>query len=149
MFSKSCQYAIQALLYIGLKGGNSTPVSIKSICEDQNIPHHFLAKILQSLVKHKFLLSVKGPSGGFKINQPMSKFKLIDVVLFMDGAQLFDQCGIGLKECSDNTPCPVHATFKIVKNKVRHILTENSLEQLCKEIKSGKTNLILLHELEN
>ncbi|MDH5365815.1 MAG: Rrf2 family transcriptional regulator [Cyclobacteriaceae bacterium] len=143
MFSKSCQYAIQAILYIGLKGGNKTPVSIKSICNDQNIPNHFLAKILQLLVKQKILSSVKGPNGGFILNKPIRNFKLIEVVEFIDGSEIFNQCGIGFKRCSDDTPCPVHDTFRQVKNKIKEILTQKSLKQLCDEINEGKTNLIL------
>lgn len=142
MFSKSCQYAIQAILYIGLKGGDTTPVSIKSICSDQYIPQHFLAKILQSLVKQSILISSKGPSGGFMLNRPISKFKLLEVVELIDGTNVFDQCGIGLKTCSDATPCPVHTTFKEVKNQIRAILSNKSLKQLCKEIEKGETNLI-------
>lgn len=148
MFSKSCQYAIQAILYIGLKGGDKTPVSIKSICEEQNIPTHFLAKILQSLVKHKILNSSKGPNGGFTLNIAIEKFKLIEVVKLIDGLEVFDQCGIGLKTCSDLTPCPVHSTFKQVKQQIRALLSEKSLAQLCEEINEGKTNLILYPQIQ-
>lgn len=143
MFSKSCQYAIQALLYIGLKGGDTSPVSIKAICQDQDIPQHYLAKILQSLVKHAILTSSKGPAGGFMLNKPIAKFKLLEVVNLLDGMHVFDQCGIGLKNCSDDTPCPVHDTFKQVKSKIKDILTKKSLKQLCEEIKKGETNLII------
>ena len=96
MFSKSCQYAIQAVLHIGLRDGNKTPVSIKSICKDQLIPNHFLAKILQLLVKQKILSSIKGPNGGFMLNIPIHQFKLIEIVELIDGSEIFSQCGIGL-----------------------------------------------------
>jgi Rrf2 family transcriptional regulator, iron-sulfur cluster assembly transcription factor len=143
MFSKSCQYAIQAILYIGLYGGNEKPISIKAICNDQKIPNHFLAKILQLLVKQNFLISITGPKGGFMLRDSIENFKLINVVELIDGTEIFNKCAIGLKKCSDESPCPVHATFKIVKNQIRDILTQKSLKQLCDEINEGKTNLIL------
>ena len=142
MFSKSCQYAIQAILYIGLKGKDSKPVGIKTICDAQQIPQHFLAKILQQLVKQKFITSTKGPNGGFRLNIPAHEFKLINVVESIDGLDVFYQCGIGLKVCSDENPCPVHESFKIVKQKIRNLLTDKSLKELCEEIESGKTNLM-------
>lgn len=143
MFSKSCQYAIQAVLHIGLKDRGKAPVSVKSICEEQNIPTHFLAKILQLLVKQKILSSIKGPHGGFMLSKSIHQFKLIEIVELIDGSEIFNQCGIGLKRCSDETPCPVHHVFKKVKNQIKSILTDKTLDQLCNEIHEGKTNLIL------
>lgn len=142
MFSKSCQYAIQAVLYIAFKGKDGKPVGIKTISEAQNIPQHFLAKILQQLVKQKFISSSKGPNGGFQLNLAANEFKLIEIVKSVDGLDVFDRCGIGLKACSDDAPCPVHESFKVIKQQVRTLLTEKSLQMLCDEIESGKTNLV-------
>ncbi len=142
MFSKSCEYAIQAVLYIGLKSGPNEAIGIKAIAESQGIPSHFLSKILQQLVKQKILVSTKGPNGGFRLCRPAEQLKLIQVVEQMDGLEIFDKCGIGLKSCSDANPCPVHTTFKTVKKEVKSLLTEKSVADLCLELRSGKTNLI-------
>ncbi|MDN5216620.1 Rrf2 family transcriptional regulator [Fulvivirgaceae bacterium BMA12] len=139
MFSKSCEYALRSILYITLHTKNDQAVGLKQISASQDIPLHFLSKILQQLVKHKMLNSVKGPNGGFSLNMPPNELRLIKVVELIDGLDILDRCGIGLKQCSDKTPCPIHFDYKIVKEKIRHLLNEKTLLELCQDVEEGKS----------
>jgi len=139
MFSKSCQYAMQSILYIALHSKNGDAIGLKEISESQKIPLHFLSKILQQLVKQKVLKSAKGPNGGFSLNISPDKLRLIAIVEIVDGLNIFDNCGIGLKKCSDKTPCPIHFDFKTVKEKIRNLLTEKTLLQLCDDVEKGES----------
>ncbi|MCG8388455.1 MAG: Rrf2 family transcriptional regulator [Cytophagales bacterium] len=139
MFSKSCQYALQAILYIALHSKNGKPVGLRDIAERQQIPLHFLSKILQTLVKHKILVSSKGPNGGFSLEKSPGRLKLVEIVRVIDGLDIFDQCGIGLKKCSDKKPCPVHFEYKVVKDKTRELLNTKTLKELCQDIEQGRS----------
>jgi len=137
MFSRSCEYALQSILYITLHSKNGSAVGLKKISESQKIPLHFLSKILQHLVKAKILTSSKGPNGGFALNIPPSKLRLIKVVETIDGLDIFDRCGIGLKKCSDKNPCPIHFDYKVVKEKIRQLLSEKTLSELSEDVGQG------------
>lgn len=139
MFSRSCEYALQAILYITIHSDKNKAVGLKQIAQQQKIPLHYLSKILQQLVKQKVLISIKGPNGGFKLSKPSSKFKLIQIVEIVDGTDIFDRCGIGLKKCSDKNPCPIHFSFKEIKNTIRQILEEKTLSQLAKDVHEGNS----------
>lgn len=139
MFSRSCQYALQAVLYINLHGSKDKAVKIKDISESQGIPIHFLGKILQILVKHKILISIKGPHGGFMMGVNSNDISLYEIVGIIDGHNIFDQCGIGFKICSDEHPCPVHNEFKIVKAKIKALLENKTIAELCDDVKNGKS----------
>lgn len=139
MFSKSCEYGLQAVLYIALHSNNIRNVSLKEIAEAQKIPLHFLSKILQILVKHKVVISTKGPHGGFFLYKRADKLKLIEIVKAIDGLDMLDRCGIGMKQCSDDHPCPIHDDFKIVKAKIKSLLSEKTLADLSKDIEDGKS----------
>ena len=139
MFSRSCQYALQAILYINLHSNNGKAVGLKQIAGSQDIPIHFLSKILQVLVKHKILNSTKGPNGGFALLLPPNKLHLLKIVEISDGLDIFDQCGIGLKKCSDETPCPIHFDYKVVKAKIKNLLSKKTLTGLTKDLKQGKS----------
>ena len=89
MFSRSCQYALQAVLYIALHGQAKKSISAKEIAGSQGIPLHFLSKILQLLVRHNILDSIKGPKGGFSLNKPAEELKLLEIVEVIDGAERF------------------------------------------------------------
>ncbi len=137
MFSRSCQYALQAVLYISLHGGKNNAIKIKDISDSQEIPIHFLGKILQILVKAKILESLKGPTGGFYIVESQTQLTLLEIVKVIDGLDIFDKCGIGLKACSDDCPCPIHHDYKIVKQKIRSLLHDKTISDLCKDVASG------------
>jgi Rrf2 family protein len=139
MFSKSCQYALQAVLYIALHGQEGLAVKIKEISKTQNIPIHFLGKVLQVLVKHKILESLKGPTGGFVLSNENRKLTLLEIVKVIDGLDIFNQCGIGLKTCSDSQPCPIHSDYKIVKEKIKSLLDTKTIDELCHDVKEGKS----------
>jgi len=48
LFSRQCEYALQAAMYLALKP-EGVMTSIRELTRRINIPYHFLAKILQSL----------------------------------------------------------------------------------------------------
>jgi len=66
LFSRQCEYALQAVLYLALKP-EGVKTSIRDLAKRIQIPHHFLAKILQQLVYKGMLVSQKGPAGGFAL----------------------------------------------------------------------------------
>ncbi len=139
MFSKSCEYALQAILYIALYAHEGKNIGLKEIAENQEIPTHFLSKILQLLVRHKLINSTKGPKGGFYLLKSSDKITLLEIVKIIDGDDIFNRCGIGLKKCSDKTPCPIHNEFKIIKDSIKHGLSKKSIAKLCEDVVEGKS----------
>jgi Rrf2 family protein len=137
MFSTSCHYALQAMLFIALHASKEENIGLQVIAEKQDIPKHFLSKILQILVKHKLLISMKGPKGGFNLNRPADKIKLIEVIEAIDGLDIFNQCGIGFKKCSDAHPCPIHHDYKNVRDQVENLFRNKTLKELTEDVENG------------
>ena len=67
MFSKSCEYAIRATIFIATQSQSNANIGIKEIAKEIDSPIAFTAKILQVLVKNNILKSTKGVGGGFMI----------------------------------------------------------------------------------
>lgn len=139
MFSTSCHYGLQAMIYIALHASEDNNVGLNKIASEQNIPKHFLSKILQLLVKHKLLVSMKGPTGGFNLNRPADEITLIEVVAAIDGLDMFTQCGIGLKRCDDDHPCPIHHDYKKIRQRIQHLFETKSLKELSEDVESGES----------
>ena len=127
MISKTCEYAIRAMLFIAQKSMNEKKVSIKQVAKAIGAPEPFIAKILQELGKKKLLLSVKGPNGGFYLDATGLKKNLADVVIAINGDRLFTGCGLGLKTCSDKKPCPIHDDYIIVRKRIKVMLEKATL----------------------
>ncbi|MBW7866688.1 MAG: Rrf2 family transcriptional regulator [Brumimicrobium sp.] len=143
MFSKSCEYGIKATLYLAKHSLNSEDkVGVKDIAKEIESPEAFTAKILQILSRAKVVHSLKGPTGGFYIpKDKLKEIKLVDIVNAIDGDTIYEGCGLGLSDCNDETPCPVHNQFKIIKEKLKRMLVKTSLYELATDLDSGFTFL--------
>jgi len=139
MFSTSCHYGLQAMLYIAFHQSEDKNIELKLIAEGQGIPKHFLSKILQQLVRRGLLESMKGPTGGFSLKSPPDQISLIEIVDSIDGLGIFTKCGIGFKQCDDDRPCPIHNEFKTVRNQVRELFESKSLADLVNDVKTGNS----------
>ena len=137
MFSKSCEYAIRATIYISAEGSLENKVGIKEICEHIQAPTHFTAKILQILTRNKIVSSQKGVNGGFYLDKKQNNQSLIDIVNATDGNVLFTGCGLGLAECSETEPCPLHEKFKSIRANIKKMMEESTIESMARKLKKG------------
>lgn len=134
MLSRSCEYSIRAVLYIALHGDETNKIGIKQIVKDLKLPAHFLGKTLQFLTKKNLLSSSKGPNGGFYLNNKQKNRPLMDIVETIDGTDVFQRCVLGLDQCSDKRPCPVHDNYKDFRNNLKQTFKNYKIKDLTSEI---------------
>lgn len=142
MFSKGCEYGIRAVLYIAEQSKKSLRPNLTEIAEAIDSPVAFTAKILQKLARNGVVESRKGPTGGFVV-YPENKLKLIDVVVATDGDAVFSGCGLGLPECSEAHPCPIHDQFVAVRGGLKQMLEKTEIDGLAEKLVAGGTFLKL------
>ncbi|MBK9110082.1 MAG: Rrf2 family transcriptional regulator [Saprospiraceae bacterium] len=142
MFSKACEYAIKASLYIAMKSEGNARVGLQEIAEEIQSPISFTSKILQKLVKSKIIDSQKGPTGGFEIKKSkLQKTSLSEIVAAIDGDSIYMDCALGFAHCNEKKPCPLHFKFKALREELRQMLEHTSLLDLSKDIQKRKTFL--------
>lgn len=141
IFSKSAEYAIRAVFYIAKTSHQGHKVGIKEIAKHIQSPEPFLGKILQELSRHGVIRSAKGPNGGFYLTELEMRKSLIEVVKAIDGDSLFVGCGMGLSECSELYPCPLHDRFKKIRMELNEMLQGISLAEFNDELIAGRLNL--------
>ena len=131
IYSRSSEYAIRACIHLA-QGPEGKCVMVKDIAREQSIPTHFLAKILQDLARKGLLRSTKGPSGGFCLNSPARKLRLVDIVEAVDGLQAYDRCLAGKPICSDATACPMHQGWIGLRSRIMKYLGGSSIGDLAR-----------------
>jgi len=138
MFSKTCEYGIRAMIYIAKQSKNNVKVGVKDIAAGISSPEYFIAKILQELTRKGLLLSFKGPTGGFYLDEKALQCSIADIVRAIDGDKIFSGCGLGLDYCSESKPCPIHHEFKKIREDMSNMLNNTKLdefhEKLAKDI---------------
>ena len=134
IFSRQCEYALQAVSYLALQpGGKKT--SIRELTRKLKIPYHFLAKILQDLTYKKLLVSQKGPSGGFALALSPDQITLFHIVEAIDGAGFASKCVMGFPECSGKHPCAVHHHWANMREEIYAMLVSENITEMAKAMK--------------
>ena len=142
MLSNTCKTAIKAVIYLAFKNDQIQKAGVKEVAQQINASEHTVSKILQNLVKQKIINSIKGPTGGFYITEDQREQPIINIINTIDGKDVFTECGLGLKQCSSNHPCPIHDQYKVGRDIIKTIFTENSINVLCEPVGTGLAHLI-------
>ena len=143
MLSKSSTYAIRGVLYLAIHSNHDRKFTAKKIAEEIDIPAPFLAKNLQELARHHLISSIKGRHGGFFLTEKDRKNSLLAIVACIEGIDKFYECVLGLSECTDRNPCPIHYTVSPARKALLEELSSKSINDFAKEIKEGKTQISL------
>lgn len=137
MLSNACQYAIRSILYLAMYANEEDKKGVKAISNSLDTPQPFLAKLLQKLVRSNLITSVKGPKGGFYLNEDNFKNSIWDVVNCIDGGEKFDKCFLGLAECEDENPCPAHYIVSPFKKQILNDFRDKTIAKFTKEIENS------------
>jgi len=130
LYSRSAEYAIRSLVHLaGLPEGEYAMV--KNIAAETAIPPHFLAKILQDLVRDGFLQSSKGPHGGFRLRASAGELSMLKVVEAVDGGGRYERCLGGSPECTDQAPCGMHDSWIALRSRIMDYLGGTSIADLA------------------
>lgn len=141
MFSKSCEYALRAVIYISKEGSEAKKLSIKEIAKEIDSPEAFTGKVLQKLTREGLIQSAKGPGGGFYLGKREKPLSVSEVIKAMEGQQFFNKCALGLKNCNELKPCPIHHQVKEQNDMLKKIFEDALIEKLAEGLKEGETYL--------
>lgn len=145
MFSKSTEYALRAIIYLAQKSSVEHKVGITELSEAIDSPKSFTAKILQNLTRgNKLINSVTGPTGGFYLTDQAKKKSLLNVLTLLEDEGIITGCILGLKECSEKNPCPMHSEYKKIKPQLLDMLDHKTIAELASEMKDPR---VVIHNI--
>lgn len=141
MLSQKCKYALRTVLFLAAGNCREKKKGLKEISDSLKIPSPFLGKILQELARNKFVSSAKGPNGGFFLTEKNARNNVLKIVEAIDGINFFDECGMGLNNCRDDKPCPMHDSYKAARESLKDSLNK-TVAQLTSEIREQELFLV-------
>ncbi|MHB9024659.1 MAG: RrF2 family transcriptional regulator [Armatimonadota bacterium] len=130
MISREADYAIRALLRLGLQGDGAV-VSTTTLAEDMEIPYRFLRRILRKLQQEGFIASTRGKQGGVRLICSPRAVNLLDIIQAMhpDTVRL-NLCVDDPALCNRSARCVVHTALQRIQYELQHSLREVSLAHL-------------------
>jgi Rrf2 family protein len=124
--SSACNYAVRAMRQMAVVARQGR-IRVTDLCQDTDMPRHFIAKIFRRLVHAGLLDSTKGRHGGFALARTAKDISLYEVVSAIDGEERFERCVLGLRQCDEHQPCPQHDAWIRVRDMIRGWLERTPL----------------------
>ena len=142
LLSKSCEYGLRAMLYLATLGDGEDPdgdgavdptreyVSIRTVSDELDIGFSFLTKVFQQLNGAGLLTSKRGPGGGVALTRPPAEIHLHEIVVAIDGDDLFEECVLGLPGCGEAQPCPLHDRWTETRSDLEATFRDTTLAEV-------------------
>ncbi len=90
-FSKSTDYALHALIYLGLSE-RCHNVGIKELSEVLGVSGSYLSKIMSKLRQDGIVRAVPGVNGGYELARPAEQISFLDAIQVIEGRQQLFEC---------------------------------------------------------
>lgn len=122
------RYAVTAMLDIALHC-HSGPISVVDIAERQGISAAYLEQLLAKLKKRGLLASVRGPGGGYQLEQDLARISVSSIITAVGDGVDATRCH-GTGTCQDGHMCLTHELWSELSEEIDGFLTGISLADL-------------------
>ncbi|MGI9547683.1 MAG: RrF2 family transcriptional regulator [Flavobacteriaceae bacterium] len=134
MLSNSSKYALKAVLYLSLYSDDNNKLFVKDISENTDIPRAYTAKLLQELARRNLISSTRGPKGGFYVSEENRQQCVMSIVDAIDGKSKMETCMLGLEDCDESKPCPLHHLIVSSRTALIQVLETKTIQDLATEL---------------
>lgn len=133
LITKNTDYAIRALMTIALD--RKRFFSAKEIADIQDIPYHYLRRILQILTKNRLIESREGAGGGVKLVASTSSIHVSDLIGMFQGDVELAECLVKGRICSNHETCVLRHEIKRIERMVQDEFGKITIQTLLSKEK--------------
>jgi Rrf2 family transcriptional regulator, iron-sulfur cluster assembly transcription factor len=130
MLTRACGYAVRAAVFLA-KHAQDGFVPVHEMSRVLDISPSFLSKIVRELSRSELIESYRGPNGGVALARPAESICVKDIVLAIDGPELFTCCVLGLPGCGTEKPCPLHHEWSRMRGEIERSFGKMDLATLA------------------
>ena len=125
-YSEAASIGMHGMVLVARAGET---INVQKIADITGSSRHHVAKVMQRLVKEGFLLSNRGPSGGFKLNLEPEKITLLQIYEAIEGQVKVISCPHEKQVCPFDK-CILGSVVSNMTQTFRDHLMENTLASL-------------------
>jgi Rrf2 family protein len=135
--SRESEYGLAGMIYLA-RQRPGTVLAVKTIAAAQALPGTFLAKTFSRLARWGLLRSHRGRQRGYELARSPGEITVREILEGIEGPDLFARCIFWGYGCSDQRPCMLHETWKVIRPQVKDLLSEMTLAD-CNADRSSPT----------
>ncbi len=146
-FSAASETAIRLLTYVHARSLDGKRMGVPEIARHTDTPQSYAAKIMQVLSRKGLVNSYRGMHGGFYLDHSLPEITIYSIVEAIDGIGFLQGCGLGLKNCVSQHPCPMHDDFMVIRSKMELSLKTTTIALLAEKYLENKSYLSVNDQL--
>jgi Rrf2 family protein len=143
--TRASDYAVRVMIHLAGLPPQSR-VRQSALSKATGVSGHFLSKVLQQLVRCRFIRSQRGSGGGYVLAVPAAKVSLLDVVQAIEGPVRLNQCIAEGPSCERKEWCPAHQVWADAQAAIVNVLGGSSIASLAAQAPPGPVKLYRLHD---
>jgi Rrf2 family iron-responsive transcriptional regulator len=129
--TRQTNYAVRIMMYCAANDGRLS--RIPEIAEAYSVSELFLFKILQPLVEHRLVETVRGRNGGVKLGRAAKDITLFDVIRVTEENFAMAECFENdATECPLVDSCALNAALREALNAFFEVLGRYSIDDLVR-----------------
>ncbi|ROU01548.1 Fe-S cluster assembly transcriptional regulator IscR [Marinobacter sp. R17] len=125
------RYAVTAMLDLALHAEDG-PVTLADISQRQDISLSYLEQLFAKLRRHKLVVSVRGPGGGYQLGRPYDTVFISEVVDAVNESLDTTRCQ-NKGDCQNGEKCLTHHLWSDLSDQIHAFLSEISLADLMRK----------------
>src|SRR5476651_1408942 len=139
------RFAVTAMVDLEMSQ-NKHPVTLAAISQRQKISLSYLEQLFGKLRRRALVDSVRGPGGGYRLAQDMTRISVADIILAVDETLDSTQCG-GRENCRDENKCITHNLWADLNQHIFNYLGAVTLKQLVDDQQPGQSSVAQVHDM--
>jgi Rrf2 family protein len=128
--TRAADYAVRVMIHLaGLPPG--TRVSRTELSTAAECPEQFLSKVLQNLTRAGLVVSRRGNTGGFELEEEHRTATLLEVIEAIEGPIRLNLCLSSDHACNRQGTCPAHTVWADAQRALVAVLGSNNIFSLA------------------
>lgn len=108
-------------------------ISSRTIATRQEIPANFLPQIMALLGAQGWVLGVRGPGGGVRLEVDPTTLTIKDVIELIEGPIAISRCLDHELSCPREGRCPIHPVWREAQEAFISVLQNRTIADLVKD----------------
>ena len=130
--TRAADYAVRVMVHLaGLPP--ETRASRAELAIAAECPEQFLCKVLQNLTRAGLVVSHRGNTGGFELEDLHRTASVLEVVEAVEGPIRLNACLVNDRACTRQGWCPAHGVWADAQAALDKVLREATIEGLAQK----------------
>ncbi|MEO8593680.1 MAG: Rrf2 family transcriptional regulator [Candidatus Solibacter sp.] len=141
--TRAADYAVRVMIHLaGLPPG--TRVSRADLSTAAECPEQFLCKVLQNLTRAGLVVSHRGNTGGFELEDLCRNASILQIVEAVEGPIRLNICLTSDHGCTRQSWCPAHCVWKEAQEAMISVLRETNISHLAEKVADSRPSPVVV-----